>query len=255
MSFRDDFNELNSSVWETVNYFGDKASINITNGKLDLRVTEIASGEEGWWGIHKISTVNLTNKKIEVSLDFEIAGSGGPNFHFGIFISNLPFTERANPQFRGEYVGLDGTGRRDARVLFLHYLRGGEYEHIPVSVTRVPCVLRVKVAEKAVYIFEVVNGTEKALVSRPIDYATDNLHLYVMTRAYWYIGIQTTTASVYIDYIDIKEEKVPETVQEAIAKELVSIIALMISGLIPFTLVILTLLEVRRTFKEVRRGG
>lgn len=252
MGFRDDFNNLDLSTWEVVNYFGDKASVGITEGKLDLKVTGMASGEGGWWGIRKRSNVDLKDKAVEINLDFQVRTKGGPCFNVGVMFLNMPFTEMLNPQFRGIFAGVEGTGRGDARI-FLHYYKGGgscEPSHAPSS--RFPCTLKIKVSEKAVYVAEVVNGTEKLLLSRLIDFAPVNLYFYIITRAFYYITVSTITASVYADYVEIRDEKVTETAGERIVKEFTSALLPFLYTLVPLTVVMLTLMELRRAFKEVK---
>ena len=255
MGFRDDFNNLDLSTWEVVNYFGDKASVGITDGKLDLKVTEIASGEDGWLGIRKRSNVDLKDKAVEINLDFQVSTFGGPYFHVGVMFANMPFTERSSPQFRGVFAGVDGTGREDARILFHYYKGGGGYEQIQASLSRFPCTLRIKVSEKAVYVAEVVNGAEKPLFSRLIDFVPANLYFYILTRAYYYVGITINTASVYADYVEVRDEKVTETSPELVVQESVSTLLSFLYTLVPLTVVMLTLMELRRAFKEVKQRG
>jgi len=255
LGFRDDFNNLDLSTWEVVNYFGDKASVGITEGKLDLKVTGIASGDDGWWGIRKRSNVDLKDKAIEINLDFQVSTVRGPAFYVGVMFVNMPFTEQYSPQFRGIFAGIDGTGRGDARIFLFCYKGGGAYEHLEASPSRFPCTLRIKLSEKAVYVAEVVNGAEKPLFSRLIDFAPANMYFYIITRAYYYVGISIDTASVYADYVEVRDEKVTETSAELIVKEFASILLPFLYTIVPLTVVILTLMELRRAFKEVKRRG
>ena len=252
MGFRDDFNNLDLSTWEVVNYFGDKASVGITEGKLDLKVTEIASGESGWWGIRKRSNVDLKDKAVEINLDFQVSTEGGPDFYVGVMFANMPFTELYNSQFRGIFAGVEGTGRGDARIFLHRYIGGGAYELLQAHPSRFPCTLKIKVSEKAVYVVEVVNGEEKPLFSRLIDFAPVNLYFYIITRAFYHLAISIYTASVYVDYVEVKDEKVAETSAELIVKEFMSALLPFLYTLVPLTVVMLTLMELRRAFKEVK---
>jgi hypothetical protein len=235
-----------------VNYFGDKASVNITEGKLDLKVTGIASGEQGWWGIRKRSNVDLKNKAVEINLDFQVTTDGGPDFYVGVMFLNMPFTEMLDPQFRGIFAGVAGSGRGDASIFLHRYKGGGHYEPLQVPPSRFPCTLKIKVSEQAVYVAEVVNGTEKLLLSRLIDFAPVNLYFYIITRALYHLAISIVTASVYVDYVEIRDEKVTETAGELIVKEFTSTLLPFLYTFAPLALVMLTLTELRRAFKEVK---
>ncbi|MEM1589895.1 MAG: hypothetical protein QW175_05710, partial [Candidatus Bathyarchaeia archaeon] len=236
------------------NFFGNKASVSASNGNLLLTVTNLESGDSGVFGIHRRALVNLVGRHVEIKVDYE-HDSDGPNFTTGIFFSNKPYQNRYDNDFRGVWIGVDGTGRRDTRLLVLNYIGGGTYEHIPVEQEKVPATIKVKIGDKGFYVAEIVDGVEKVKVSRPIDWSAINAHLYILTNVFWYSGLRYASGSTFVDYIDVKEAPVPESAGERFGREFVSFLSTFLSAIVPLALITLTVLELRRALKEVVSRG
>ena len=253
MSFRDDFNSLDQNVWEIVNHVGDQASVTISDGKLRFGVVNLTV--YNWFGIHRKSFVDLKNKSVELNLDFELQGIYGPTFHFGVCFSNKPYENCWDSDFLGVFIGIEGEARgRPVRIKMYKYSYG-KAAFLTAPVERVPCTIRVKVSEKAIYVYEVVDGVEKAKLSAVIEFNPVNLHFYLLTRVVVYEGAERNTGAVTIDYVDVKETTVPETVQETIAREMASLVATMVYTLVPLAMIMMTILEVRRAIKEAKPAG
>jgi len=253
MSFRDDFNSLDPNVWEIVNYVGDQASVTISDGKLKFGVVDLTV--YNWFGIHRKSLVDLKYKSVEVNLDFELQNIYGPHFHFGVFFSNKPFENRFDSDFQGAFIGIEGEAKgRPVRIRMIHFF-SGRTAVLDAPIERLPCTLRVKVSEKAIYVYEVVDGVEKVKLSRPIEFNPVNLHFYLLTYVVVYLGAETRTGAVTIDYVEVKETTIPETVQEAIFREMASLVVTMVYALVPLAMMVMAIYEIKRAIKEAKLTG
>ena len=253
MSFRDDFNNLDPNVWEIVNYVGDQASVSISDGKLRFTVVELTV--YNWFGIHRKSLVDLKNKSVEINLDFGQQDIYGPTFHFGVWFSNKPFENSSDSDFHGAFIGIEGEAKGRPVRIRMHKLYYGRTAVLEATVERDPCIIRVKVSEKAIYVYEVVDGVEKAKLSTVIEFNPVNLHFYLLTRVVVYLGAQTRNGTVTIDYVDVKETTVQETIQETIAREMASLVAIMVYTLVPLVMTMMAILEIRRAIKEAKPTG
>jgi len=257
MSFRDDFNNLDLNVWEVVNHIGEKASVGISDGKLRLAVTDL--DERGWFGILRKSRVNLLNKSIEVTLDFEYETTYGPTFKFGVLFSNKPLeNQRTDPDFHGIFFGLIGEARRRPIILRMsEYLYPSKEVIMTTTPKRIPTILRLKVGEKAVYLCEVVDGKEWNLFSYILNFDISNLYFYIYAYVVPSEAAETKSGAVLVDYVDVKEAPVSETAQETVSKALVSLTATIFYTMLPLTLFLLTVREIRRVIKkeEAEAGG
>lgn len=210
MSFRDDFNTLNTDVWEVYQSDTTHSVVEVVNGKLELKSKLLTEGSIRVRVMLK-ETVNLYNTQIEIPLEF-IDSSSLLSMHFGLAVTNVPFTwdVHTSPYQRGFCIGLLGRGYDSIDGLQVWEIRSGTtYSPMDTMPKAHPTLLRVRIGKKAVYFYEVIDGEERLITNiiANIDFSDCYLQIFLNAETIY----SSVSSGARIDYISLVPYNVPES--------------------------------------------
>ena len=206
MSWRDDFNTIDTNVWQIENTIPTKGIVGVVGGKLRLGVQNlnVADGAQRV-GIRRINPVDLTGKQVEISMEYAVSYSYIFSF-FGVFITSMPYP---HPFQRGIAMGMLGTGYDDFSIE-CREIAGTGYRPAWKIPAKHPEKFRIRFGEQRVYFYEVLDGKEwfvhNSFVNLPLN------SCYVAVLFEFKASRDGVGTDVYSDYIDVsirKEEEVP----------------------------------------------
>jgi len=209
MSFRDDFNTLDTSVWEIRNTIPSKATVQVVNGNLDLSISNLVQADGNHeLGIRTLNPLNLVNAQVDMPVKlftpYQYLWS-----RFGVAVTNVPFAfvRDAPVNQRGvwmgiinftEFVWIEGmTINADKMTLY------GRKD-----INSLSDFVRMRIGKKCVYFYEVSNGEEFFFhnVPAPIDFSSCYLAIYLIV----YPLSDNLTQRAQTDYIQTSPYNVVE---------------------------------------------
>lgn len=215
MSFTDNFDTLNTDVWEVYNSIPSKGVVDIADGKLKLGAVNIVSNDGAHdIGIRTKNTLNLMKTQIEIPLEF-IDPFSYLYMRFGIAVTNFPFAyySGAHPYQKGFWIGLVGVGYQDAVLQIWEIVQGtGVQIFWREGFGSHPELLRIKIGEKGVYFYEVINGEEWFLHNMLVNIDFSNCYLAIVLMADSADPIHAGSSGVLIDYVKATPYDVAESV-------------------------------------------
>lgn len=202
MSFTDNFNTLDTTVWDVFNTLPpERNSVSVADGYLRLN-TELSAGESGIIGLRKKTTVDLTETKITLVPSFDRASSG-VFMKVGLVVTGAPFVERAEEQ-KGFAYWLMGHGYGDKSVQSWLMFGNNAIRTATLPFIAYPPLLKCEVGEHGIYLFQ----QNHPLDFKPINFDVKNSIIHVMAAV---STIRADSLVGLVDYIKVEPYDVPET--------------------------------------------
>lgn len=210
MNFRDDFDTLDTTVWQIRNTLPNKATVQAVNGKLRLSVSGLLRSEGSQdIGITYKNPLNLINSQIDIPLEL-LRPSSYAFSMFGIGITNVPLAlaRDVSPYQRGVWMGILGTGYQDALVdAWIIDVNKWSYRgtrNLEVH----PFPVRIRIGKNGVYFYFIKNGEEWFMhsVRSPIDFSQCYLSIFFVPSPI----ADGASLEVQTDYIQVSPYNVAE---------------------------------------------
>ena len=203
MSFRDDFNTLDTDKWEVYSTL-PSSSVDIYNGHLRFRLV-MDLDEKGIIGLRYKSRLDLRGKKVTFTPKF-VRDSSYIHSWLGIAVTNYPFDwYNRNPQaMRGFTFWLAGSGNINRFCAAWQLLGGNIFRPAEFECIEYPPLMNCRVGNNGIYIY--VGDT--LLDYKMVTFDLSQAYLQLCAPAF---AIDTDTTEVLVDYIEVAPTDVPET--------------------------------------------
>jgi hypothetical protein len=205
MSFRDDFNTLNTDIWEVFNTLPSGNTVDVADGYLRFNLS-LTEEEKGIIGLRYKSLLNLVDKRITFTPKF-VNPSSRVFTWIGIAVTNAPFTwyNTNPPALRGFTYWLAGDGYDDKICAAWQLLGGNVFRPAEFECIRYPPTLNCYIATNGIYLY--VGDVPMDCKIIPFDLSNSYLQLCVPAFGE-HLGGSTT---VLVDYIEVAPVEFPET--------------------------------------------
>jgi len=204
MSFRDDFNTLNTDIWEVFSNLPEGCTVDVADGYLRFNLYPYPA-KRGIIGLRYKSLLNLVDKRITFTPKF-VNPSSSIFTWIGISVSNAPFTwgDTNPPGLRGFAYWLAGSGYED-KMCAAWQLLGTAIGPAAFECIRYPPTLKCYITKNGVYLY---------VDDIPMDY---KMVTFDLSKSYLQLCVPTAggeildRTTVLVDYIEVAPAEFPET--------------------------------------------
>jgi len=200
MSFRDDFNTLDTNVWEIVSTLPSGNSVDVYNGYLRINL-DLDRDQHGVIGIRRIGAFDLIGKRIVFTPLFTRDYSY-IQANFGVIVTNAPYEQQPS-YLRGFGYFLRGHGTL-LKELATWYIYGTTLGIGVIPCYEYPPKLVIDISPNGAYIYLGDNPIDYRMVT--FDAKNSYLQLFADVTA-----DETDTTQLLADYVEVSSVVIPET--------------------------------------------
>ncbi|MEM2281332.1 MAG: hypothetical protein QXZ68_05015 [Candidatus Bathyarchaeia archaeon] len=206
VTFKDDFDTLNTEIWDIFDSTNGQASFSVSNSKLTISVTS-AQQQFVDAGITLKNTLNLNNSVVEIKIDGLSGVTGYDITRIGVAITNVPYRyySGANPMQRGAYAHT--IDQVDKIVMVWEVIGDARYEAWR-NFKSFPVIIRIYINRSGLYFYHVIDGKEFFFHNLDADIDVENAYLSIFLLGSF---VQNGGGSGVVDYISIYDAEVPST--------------------------------------------